>query len=254
MMRILHTTLPAVLAGITIFGAAQAATSAPAAKPAAVRQKLNPPPPVELRYAIKAKQKGLSLEGEAVTKWTASAGSFSTTNQVRAALLGKILDTRSEGTIDAYGLAPAAFQEKRMRRDATTTTFDRAGKTIRFNESGETAPIRGGEQDRGSVLWQLISVARAAPSKAKTGAQWTFDVAGRRDVDRWTFKAIGQEKISTGAGELNTLHIVRTPPADSKEQQLDLWLAPSMEWYPVQLRYSEDDGDYIEQTLQQVKR
>ncbi|GIZ50822.1 hypothetical protein NCCP691_08360 [Noviherbaspirillum aridicola] len=241
----LSALLPACLLAV---GLDAAAASAPP------RQKVNPPPNAELQYTIKARQKGLSLEGEAVARWEASSGRFTASSQARAALLGKILDTRSEGTIGPNGLVPASFEEKRLRRPAQTTVFDQGARTVRFGENGATLPLKGGEQDRNTVLWQLISTARATPAKAKAGSQWTFTVAGRRDLDPWTFKAVGQEKIATGAGEMATLHVVRMPEPGSKDQQLDIWLAPGLEWYPVRLRYSEDDGDFIEQTLQQVKR
>lgn len=219
----------------------------------AVKQKINPPPNAQLSYAIKAKQKGIPVEGDAVVRWQAGAGRFATSNEARAALIGKILDTRSEGGIDAFGLAPDAFTEKRLRREPTTTSFDRAGKTIRFSASEQAQPLKGGEQDRNSVIWQMISIARAAPGKFKPGASWNVSVAGQRDVDAWTFKVIKQEKIATPLGELNTLHLQRAPGND-KDQHLDIWLAPSLEWYPARLRYSEDNGDYIEQTLQKVSR
>lgn len=246
MMSILRTLLPACLLA--------AALDAAAAPAAASRQKINPPPSAELRYTIKAKQKGLALDGEAIARWESGGGKYSASSQARAALLGKILESRSEGTIGAGGLTPASFEEKRLRRPAMTTVFDQSAKTVRFGESGDSAPLKGGEQDRNSVLWQLISVVRATPAKARPGSQWIFTVAGRRDLDPWTMKAVGQEKIGTGAGEFNTLHVVRMPEPGSKDQQLDIWLAPTLEWYPVRVRYSEDDGDYIEQTLQQVNR
>lgn len=220
----------------------------------AARQKINPPPNAQLTYAIKAKQKGIPVEGDAVVRWKSGAGRFATSNEARAALIGKILDTRSEGAIDAFGLAPDVFTEKRLRREPTTTSFDRAAKTIRFSTSEQAQPLKGGEQDRSSVLWQMISIARAAPGKFKPGASWNVSVAGQRDVDAWTFKVVKQEKISTPLGELATVHVQRAAQAGSKDQQLDIWLAPSMEWFPARLRYSDDNGDYIEQTLQQVSR
>jgi hypothetical protein len=64
---------------------------------------------------------------------------------------------------------------------------------------------------------------------------------------------VKQEKISTPLGELTTVQMQRAPEND-KDQRLDIWLAPSLEWYPARLRYSEDNGDYIEQTLQKVSR
>jgi len=43
-------------------------------------------------------------------------------------------------------------------------------------------------------------------------------------------------------------------PPDSKEQTLDLWLAPGLEWYPVKLRFSDGDRDYVEQTLEKITK
>lgn len=222
---------------------------------AAPRQKINPPPSADLSYAIKARQRGIPVEGEAVLRWQSSPKSFSVVNEVRAMLVGKILDAKSEGAIDTYGLAPSSFTEKRFRRAQTAATFDRAAKTIRFSDSGQTYPVKGGEQDRMSVIWQLISMARAAPAKFQPGTEWSFFVVGQRDADQWVFRVIDRQKISTPLGELNTLHISREPPPDSREQQVDIWLAPSLEWYPARLRFSDGDRrDYIEQTLWKLNK
>lgn len=216
------------------------------------KYRVNLAPPAELSYAIKANQKGLRLEGNAVMRWSTADRKFSATNETRAMLVGKILDAKSEGVIDSYGLAPSSFVEKRLRKEATTTSFDRAARTIRFTGSERTYPINGGEQDRNSVIWQLVAVARAAPAKFKPGSSWTFFVAGQRDAEPWTFKVDKQEKLRTPLGELNALHIARVPAADSRDQRLDIWLAPQREWYPVRLRFSEDNGDFIEQTVEAI--
>lgn len=229
-------------------------TATTAGTNATTKYKTNMPPSAELSYAIKAKQKGIPVEGEAVMRWSLEGARFNATNEARAVLVGKILSARSEGVIDAFGLAPASFTEKRFRKDPATTSFDRAEGTIRFTNSELTYPIKGGEQDRNSVIWELVAVARAAPAKVKPGASWNFFVAGVRDAEPWTFRVVKQEKISTALGELNTLHVTRVPTADSKDQHIDIWLAPSVEWYPARIRYSEDDGDYIEQTLRAVSK
>lgn len=218
------------------------------------RYKTDLPPSAELSYAIRAKQKGIPVEGDAVMHWSADAGKFTATNEARAMLVGKILDAKTEGAIDDYGLAPLSFTEKRFRKPATTTSFDRTAGIIRFTASEDTFPIKGGEQDRNSAIWQLIAVARAAPGKFKPGSSWTFTVAGRRDAEPWTFKVVKREKVSTPLGEIDTVHIEKAPPPDSKEQHLDIWLAPSLEWYPARLRFRDDDDDFIEQTLQKVDK
>ncbi|NEX64295.1 DUF3108 domain-containing protein [Noviherbaspirillum galbum] len=244
---------PAALRSCLAMAALVAAAGAAAQDPAAIpRYKVNIAPSADLSYAIRARQSGISLEGSAVARWSASGKKYSIANEARAALFGKILDSRSEGDIDDNGLAPASFVEKRVRRDQTTTTFDRQARVIRFSASDQTYPLRGAEQDRNSIVWQLIAAARATPARFKPGSEWVFFVAGQRDADPWTFKVIGQDKIATPLGEVNAVHFAKLPPPDSKEQQVDLWLGPQQEWYPVRLRYTDADGDFIEQTLDQI--
>ncbi|HEY4317328.1 MAG TPA: DUF3108 domain-containing protein [Herbaspirillum sp.] len=214
--------------------------------------KINPPPSAELHYVIEAKQSGLNLKGDGIVQWKAGQQQYSVHSETIAQLFGKILDARSEGKIDSFGLAPAQYVQKRLRKDATTTTFNADSKTITFSQSDQNYPIVGGEQDRTSIVWQLSSVARAAPAKFTPGSEWKFFVAGETDAEPWTFKVIKREKIVTPKGEFNAVHIFRAPPENSKGQKLDIWLAPSLEWYPVRLRFTDADGEYIEQSLQTV--
>ncbi|MFZ6677420.1 DUF3108 domain-containing protein [Undibacterium sp. Tian12W] len=212
------------------------------------------PPSVELQYSIKAKQSGLPLSGSASVKWQTGDHKYSIITETHAMLVGKILDASSVGNIDDFGLAPDKFVEKRFRKPATTTSFERDSKTLRFSASAETYVLKGGEQDRTSASWQLIAIARAAGDAFKAGTEWKMLVAGRRDADPWTFKVVGQENIKTPMGDMLAIHVSKAPPADSKDQQLDLWLAPSLEWYPVRLKFSDADGDYVDQVLESLKK
>ncbi|MFJ2989004.1 DUF3108 domain-containing protein [Collimonas sp. NPDC087041] len=216
------------------------------------KYKIDLPPSADLSYTIQAKQSGMTISGEGSLKWQVGDKRFSVNSETRAMIVGKILEASSEGAIDDYGLAPTQFVNKRFRKEATTTTFHRDSGTIGFSESADSYPLKGGEQDRTSIIWQLISVARAAPKQFKPGSDWTFFVAGMHDAEPWTFKVIKNEKISTPMGELDTVHIFKAPPPDAKDQQVDIWLAPSLEWYPVRLRFTEPNKDYVEQNLQQV--
>jgi hypothetical protein len=219
-----------------------------------VKRPFDLPPSADLTYELTARQRGFTLGGEALIAWRAGEGKYSVNADSRVAMFGKITENRSHGLIDGFGLAPLEFYEKRFRKDPTTTTFERDSKTLSFSESKQTYPLKGGEQDRASVTWQLVAVARAAPEKVKPGATWTFFVAGRRDADPWTFRVVKREKIRTGTGEVEAVHIMREPPPDSKDQALDIWLAPSLEWYPVKLRFTDDEKDFVEQTLSKITR
>ena len=226
-----------------------------AAMPASAQGRIEPPPPADLKYAIKAQQKGLALDGEANVKWRVGEGKYSLTSESRASILGKINENRSEGVVDASGLAPEKFTEKRFRKDPYTVTFDRAERLISFTEGKSTYPIKGGEQDRASAPWQLSAMARGAPAKFVAGSEWRMFVAGRRDAEAWVFKVAKTEKLGTPMGQVEAVHLVKTPAGDAKEQQIDIWLAPAHEWYPVKVRFSDHDGDdVVEQTIAKITK
>lgn len=238
-----------MLAMAVLTTAAAYAADAPPVRPTKLA------PSADLNYAIQARQKGFTLPGEALLTWRAGEGKYSIIAETRSPLLGKILESRSEGTIDKYGLAPAQFVEKKFHKDPTNTVFDRTAGTIGFTDGKQSYPIVGGEQDRASATWQLVALARATPAKFVAGSEWSFFVAGPRDGEPWTFKVVNREKVDLGGtiGTVEALHILRAPPPDDKGQSLDLWLAPSLEWYPVKVRFSDDD-DFVEQHLSKITK
>jgi hypothetical protein len=231
------------------------AHAAPDDEHPALKRAVDLPPSADLTYSISARQRGFNLTGDAVLTWRAGDGKYSINAESRVALLGKLTENSSRGTVDSYGLAPAEFHEKRFRKEPDTATFDRDGKTIGFTDGKHSYPIKGGEQDRVSISWQLAAIARAAKDKFKPGSEWQFFVVGPRDADPWTFRVIGREKVQAGPaiGTVDAVHVLREPP-DSRGQTLDLWLAPGQEWYPVKLRFTDNDKDFVEQTLEKISK
>jgi len=239
----------ALMALVAATPSLQAAESHPSAKRA-----FSLPPPVDLVYSIKARQRGIAINGDATVQWRHGDGRYSLHAVSHAGLFGKILENHSEGVIDDYGLAPATFQEKRFRKEPTSVTFHRDSKTITFSKGDESYPIKGGEQDRTSAPWQLVAQARSAPDKFTAGSQWAYFVAGRRDAESWVFRTVGRETVQTGAGAVEAVHFVKSPPKGDAHQQVDLWLAPGLDWYPVRILFVDEDGDYVDQLLQKVVR
>lgn len=237
-----------VLAAALAFGcAAQAVTP--------VKRAVDLPPPADLAYALNAQHGSIALKGESLITWRSGDGKYEVAVEARVPLIGKLTEYRSRGVIDSFGLAPDEFYEKRFRKDATTTRFDRAAGAIDLVEAKEPYAMKGGEQDRASVTWQLASVARAAgEARFKPGSEWRFVVTGRRDAEPWTFKVVKREKIQTALGELDTLLVTRAPRGEGRSDGVDIWLAPGQEWYPVKLRFRDDDRESIEQTVTKITR
>ncbi|MGW8390273.1 DUF3108 domain-containing protein [Pseudoduganella sp. HUAS MS19] len=238
---------------LTLALAAATASAATSDYPVA-RRATSLPPSADLSYAVKGSNRGIPLLGTGTVAWRQGDGSYSLHTEARSNLFGKVLEQRSEGTLDGYGLAPATFYEKRFRKDPTTTRFDRGTQKIEFEDGKASYAIRGGEQDRSSVTFQLALLARATPEKFTPGSEWTFFVAGRRDGEPWTFRVVGTETLENPAlGEQKVLHFSRKQ-VGSHGQQVDLWLAPNLDWYPARILYTEEDGDSFEQVLEKVNR
>lgn len=247
----LKYTLSSVIYLITFFALSAAMQIARA-------NSADPAPSAELLYKIKSSQKGIPVSGDAKINWKVSEISsgkrtYQLKSETSVSLFGKILVTSSKGNIDEQGLTPDLFTEKRFRRDQTQTSFDRQKQQILFSGGEASIAIKGGEQDRLSVTWQIVALAREAGSKLSIGQEWKMMVAGVHDADLWLFKVREKMTLRTEIGEVDVIHVLRAPPADAPGQQLELWLAPAFEYYPVRISFVDANGDRIEQKISKIQ-
>lgn len=221
---------------------------------AVAQDKANPPPPAQLDYTIRASIQGLSLEGSGTIQWQPAASKYLLSFETKTALTGPLLSEKSEGTLDRRGLQPASFYSKRFRKEAVTVNFDRSTGNIVFPDNHPALKIEGGEQDRISVLWQVLSLVRATPARFAVGTNWKFFVISHRNGEPWTFSVQEKQKLRTALGDMDTLHLVYQPAEASGAPKVDIWLAPALEGFPVRIRFSEPNGDAIEQTIAAIKK
>ena len=189
---------------------------------AVAQDKASPPPPAQLEYTIRASIQGLSLEGSGTIQWQPAAGKYQLSFETKTALTGTLLSEKSEGTLDRRGLQPASFYSKRFRKEASTVNFDRDACSIVFPNPHPSLKIDGGEQDRISVLWQLLSLARATPARFAVGTNWKFFVISHRNGEPWTFSVQEKQKLRTALGAMDSLHLLYRPPRASGAPQLDV--------------------------------
>ena len=206
------------------------------------------PPSAELVYSVKAQYNGLDLNGNSFIRWKTGRQSYSLQNEARISLLGKILDAGSSGGTGTQGLIPEKYTEKRIRKDATTTTFNYRDNIVSFREN-KTAPLKEITQDRASIVWQLASLARANPERFTVDSTWTIPVAGRSKIEPWTFRVVKTGNISTPLGQIKTVQLTRK---GKKDQEMNVWLAPEQNWYPVQIIFNERGGLQLLQTVKKI--
>ena len=219
--------------------------------PAAVpkpRYQFRVPPPMALKYDVQALREGKVVYGHGRIAWRTDGQRYLIEGEA-GVLFFTVLKFQSLGAIDDNGVSPEVYAEKRFRRDETTTNFQRDTGTISFTASDKSYPRVGGEQDRASVVWQLAAIGLGDASRFTPGAEIELFVAGVRDAEPWVIQVIGLEQTETPAGPTEAWHVVRVPRAGSYEQQLDIWLAPRQSWYPVRLRYTETNGDYLDMAV-----
>ncbi|WP_050464616.1 DUF3108 domain-containing protein [Herbaspirillum autotrophicum] len=220
--------------------------------PGGTHYTVDPPPPASLEYDVQATYNNMAVHGSGTITWK-SDGSRYTIEGKAEDFFFTFLRFSSSGDINEFGVAPELYTEQRIRKSATNTHFHRDRKQISFSASTNTYPSVGGEQDRASVVWQLVAIGRGDPGKFAPGATIDLFVAGPRDGEVWRMQVIGEEDIRVPAGPARAWHVVRVPRPGSYEQQLDIWFAPQQQWYPLRLRFSETNGDFLEMSLSKLK-
>lgn len=226
----------------------------PAETAAAPGHKLSPPPPAELNYDVEAKRDGKQWYGKGMFRWESSGNTYRITGEASVTILFKItvLNFKSEGMLNAFGIAPVLYSEQPWRKAMTNTHFQHANRKITFSASQASYPYTGGEQDRASIMWQLASIGRGNAEQFSAGAAFDIVVAGARDAETWRIQVVGLEEMSTPFSTMTVWHLVRTPRPGSYDQKIDMWLAPAKEWYPVRLRYTYANGDYLDMSLTEM--
>ncbi len=208
---------------------------------------VNIPPSVDLSYTVAAQYNGLNVNGNSSIQWKTDKNAYTLKTETRIGLLGKILDASSEGKIGTKGLMPEKYLEKRLRKSVMTTIFNRVENTVAY-PSGNNATMRDMEQDRASIVWQLVSIARANPDKFVMNSNWTFSVAGRSKTEPWEFRVVRIGELATPMGQIKTVQLTRNDDG----QETSVWLAPADNWYPVQILVVEKNGTTIKQTIRKI--
>ncbi|MBV8633091.1 MAG: DUF3108 domain-containing protein [Burkholderiaceae bacterium] len=224
-------------------------------KSAPVHYKVELPPSAELKYDLEQVRAngGNPSYGSSKISWQNLGDKYQVTGEA-SVLFISLFKFTSEGVFDSYGIAPVTYSEKRIRRSETATHFNRDERNnISFSASSLSYPIKGGEQDTSSVVWELAGIGRGDREKFIPGAQIDLFVAGTRDADIWSILVVGQEEIDIDHAKMQTWHVTRFPRAGSYERKIDIWLAPQDQWYPVKIRQTEKSGDYYEMTMTSVR-
>jgi hypothetical protein len=178
-------------------------------------------------------------------QWTSDATGYQIVVSVPLPFVGTFTYA-SEGRIDAFGLAPERYVERRGRRPEQVTTFDRTAHRIAFTRTSATLALPDGAQDRFSMVMQLASLVRGNPDAYRPGVTRNFYVADDDSGETWPIETVGDETVRTAAGYIGARHFTRAPRHAGDMRRIDVWLAPALGWLPARITQTEPNGTRIE--------
>jgi hypothetical protein len=249
-----------LVAGRTAALAFTAAGASPSSvdRPPAGADAPEPPPPT---YATRVPEAALlrytmrrgALSGQGVLHWRlvpeatapgrAAGGPSYRLDFVGRAFGALLLGWHSEGRLDAHGLAPDRFVDRRRQRSALAANFQRQRGVITYSGEGEDVPLLPGAQDRLSWMVQLPAIVAAQPALARPGATLSMQVTGARgDADVWAFRVVDRQDLNLPAGAVQQALHLRREPRKPRDTRVEVWLDPARQWLPVRLRLSPAEG------------
>ncbi len=224
---------------------------APQTPAAPLFERASPPPPATLAFDVVGVRNGRRVEGHGRMAWRQDGQRYTLTTEI-GVLFFTLLSSRSRGDVGRLGILPEQYAEKRIGRSETNTHFHRERQQISFSASTAILPVQGGEQDRGTWIWQIASLGRGDPGKFDAGLVFEMVVAGTKAADRWRIYVNGRDTIDLPDGPVSAWRLSVIPGPDSFERQFDLWLAPERDWYPVKLRHEDRNGNRVDMQLKQI--
>ncbi len=174
--------------------------------------------------------------------------SDSRTDGAVSLLFREQLHYTSEGWIDALGLTPGIFTSTRKstNKHNFTARFDWDRREIvreqerDGNVETEIFNLPAGTQDRLSSMYQFMLSSPSAQSISTNMTQG-------KNAEQYRYLKQGEPKLTTPAGEFETVHYVRD--ARQGESRAQLWLAKSKNYLPVRIIFEDAKGTTLEQSL-----
>jgi hypothetical protein len=198
------------------------------------------PGSIKLIYNVQSNKFPYSLKSELV--WRLEDQNYQASLSFSA--FGQTRIQTSRGAIGASGLAPLRFSDK--YRSEVAAHFNWEQGRVTFSANTPDAALAKGAQDRLSVLIQLAALVASAPERFSAGSTLSIQTVGPRDASAWLF-AVGEiETLSLAGRNIQGLKLTRKS-RESYDQQVEIWLSPSLVYLPARIRITETNGDYIDQ-------
>lgn len=230
---------------------AEAAPAAPALPGSAAAPAFEWPPSTRLTYKLKGNYRG-EVHGTARVQWVRIGERYQVHLDVAigpsfAPLMARRMT--SDGVLGDAGLVPQSYDEitklpfQSPRRNAMS--FSPQAVTLANGSQRDSMP---GMQDTASQFVQLTWMFTTKPELLKVGNTVTLPLALPRRVDRWNYDVVGEERLDTPLGALDTFHLKprRAEVRPRGELSAEVWFAPTLQYLPVRIRIQQDEDTFVD--------
>jgi hypothetical protein len=162
-----------------------------------------------------------------------------------------LLDLRSSGSLQAFGIAPERYVERiEIANRELRAEFDWNTRIVAFSGrgAGQPAGFLDGIQDPLSLQFHLPLLAQSYPSRFVAGAEISFPIA-RRTVEAYVFRVEGYEAVRIGDKELQALKVDRRRGGPEATRRVEIWMSPAHQWLPVRLRFTDTNDEVWDSVL-----
>jgi hypothetical protein len=204
---------------------------------------------------IRTEADGKEYRGSASLQWQRQAERYQLDIEAGIRIVFariNLYQLHSRGRLGALGITPETCEENRLRRAPTATHFLYDEQQISFSATDKKIALEAGAQDKASVILQLAAIGNADESQFYPNRQITIQVAEEKEANLFTFIVLGKEDIETGLGYQTAWHVVRPPKPGTYNSRLDIWFAPELGWYPIQITSTESNGTVTVQNVTKI--
>lgn len=201
------------------------------------------PDSMRLNYTVHGEVRMLRFDSQASLQWQHDGQRYDAQFNSGAQLQGTRVQS-SQGLITPQGLRPMRFADK--LRSEVAAHFEHEQQRISFSANTPDALLQADAQDQLSMVVQLAAWAKAEPERFAPGNTLALQVASAREADVWLFVVVGQETVHTPLGDMPSIKLTRAPQKNF-DVRLTLWLAPALSYLPARMRWTQMNGDTVEQ-------
>lgn len=191
--------------------------------------------------------------GKIQESYARDGGEYTLTSTTRAVGLlavfkpGRIL-VNSNGLVTSRGLQPMRYTDRREgeERRNRSAEFDwKTGQLTMIHQAARTVvTLPKGTQDRLSAMYQFMYLA---PLPSGT---LDFPMTNGSKLDNYRFAVSAGKKLTTPAGEFDTLYLDSQP--QKGENRTEIWLATEHYNLPVKMTITDADGGQLTQILSKL--